>query len=204
MDKKLFKPRKKDLDYLIFGSAPNRGLKRLSLFFDAVKTRVGRPVRMNAYSNMAKMHPNEAAMEHDYAAEYEAVRKSGVSLFDPLPQDKFAEELGMAGLMILPTDYPEICSNSVLQSLACGTPIITTGNIGSAGEWVKHGKNGMLTEFQVHDYMIHTLEMVRNTVKVLTDEWFHRKMISNATKTSGLFTWEEIGGKWDKMFRRLI
>ncbi len=203
VDRDIFYPRKKDLNYLIYGSAPNRGLKRLSLIYDAVKAKTQKPLYFNAYSNMAKMHPNEAAMEHDYAQEYEKVKKGDINLFDPLPQSEFALELGRAGLMILPTDYPEICSNTILQSLASGTPVVTTGNLGSAGEWVIHKFNGYLTKFQVHDYMIHTLEIVRGVAEIISDPRLHRKMIKRCMRTRNIYSWQEIGKKWHKMFRKL-
>ena len=106
--------------------------------------------------------------------------------------------------MILPTSYPEICSNTILQSLASGTPIITTGNLGSADEWVVHEFNGWLTKFQVHDYMIHTLEMVRGATRILDNEKLHRKMIKRCLRTRHIYSWQEIGEKWDKMFRKVL
>lgn len=203
IDKSLFyRGGSKDNKFLIFGSAPNRGLKRLPLIFDAINARVKGPLKMKAYSNMAKMHPNEAAMEHDYALEYETINKSAIKLCDPVPQIMFARQLQIAGLMVLPTDYPEICSNTILQSLACGTPVITTGKLGSACEWVKHKKNGMLTKYQVHDYMVHTLEMVRNAVWVLENNDRHAEMCENAAKTK-ILSWEDVGEKWGRMFRKL-
>lgn len=202
VDKEVFYPREKDLSYMIFGSAPNRGLKRLELIYDAVKTRIKTPVKMKAFSNVKIMHPNEAEF-NDYAADYERIDKTGIEMCDPLPQHEYADEIGKAGLMILPTDYPEICSNNILQSLASGTPVITTGNLGSAGEWIKHKQSGMLTDFHVHDYMIHTVEMVRNTVEVLENERLHKKMIKKAQKTN-ILTWEQVGERWENMFRRLL
>jgi hypothetical protein len=44
VDKDIFYPREKDLNYLIYGSAPNRGLKRLSLIYDAVKSKSNKPL----------------------------------------------------------------------------------------------------------------------------------------------------------------
>jgi glycosyltransferase involved in cell wall biosynthesis len=121
-----------------------------------------------------------------------------------LPQHDFAEQLGKAGLMILPTDYPEICSNTILQSLASGTPIVTTGDLGSADEWVVHEYNGYLTNFHVHDYMIHTLEMVRGASKIIENRRLHEKMIRNATRTKYIYSWDEIGKKWHKMLCKLL
>jgi glycosyltransferase involved in cell wall biosynthesis len=92
----------------------------------------------------------------------------------------------------------------VLQALACGCPVITTGSLGSSGEWIRHGKNGMLTQWRPVDYMVYIIEMVRNAVEVLEDENRHWRMIKNASRTDGIYTWEEIGAKWDKALKRLF
>jgi len=194
----------KDLDYLIYASAPNRGLKRLPLLFEAIQSRTRQSVHMTAFSNLAAQHPNECREGNDdgFQEVYKTVEESAVTLRKPIPQHELAGELGKAGLMILPTDYPEICSNIVLQSLASGTPIITTGYLGSACEWIKHGKNGMLTTYHPVDYMVYQLEIVRNAVQVLNDEKLHRKMMRNAANTN-ILTWEEVATAWNKMLRRL-
>jgi glycosyltransferase involved in cell wall biosynthesis len=202
VDKELFYPREKDLDYLIYASAPNRGLKRLPLIFDSIATRVKRPIYMRAYSNLAKLHPNEVDERDDLAETYSAVKESGVTLCDPIPQSSLAEELGRAGLMILPSSYPEICSNIVLQSLASGVPIVTTGGLGSSEEWISR-RNGVLTAWQPHDYMAYTLNVVRESVRILEDPKLHRKLIRNAAKTK-IHSWDEIGAQWEKMLHRLM
>ena len=205
VDKDLFCPRDKVLGTLVYISAPNRGLKRLPLIFEALKHRSNQGLWFYAYSNMAKLHPGEVLNAEDdgFSLAYKEVKESEVDLKDPIPQKDLAVKLGEAGLMILPTDYPEICSNSILQSLASGTPVITTGNLGSAGEWIKHGKNGMLTEFHPVDYMIHSVEMVRNALEVLNNPAKHRKMMQAAANTKNILTWEQVGKKWDKMIRSL-
>ena len=200
VDRALFHPREKDLNYLVYASAPNRGLKRLPLIFEAIKSRTARPVYMRAFSNMATLHPNETGEE--FSLDYKSCEEAGIDRRDPIPQSELAKELGRAGLMILPTDYPEICSNIILQSLASGTPIVTTGGLGSAGEWIKNGKNGRLTKFQVHDYMIHTLEIVRAAVDVLNNKAKHLRIIRAAAETK-IYSWEAIGAKWEKMLKKL-
>jgi glycosyltransferase involved in cell wall biosynthesis len=206
VDRERFYPRRKDLDYLIYASAPNRGLKRLPLIFEAARHQTRPDMYMRAYSNLAVMHPNEVEGDDGrdgFELHYQAIRESEVELHDPLPQSEFAGEIGRAGLMVLPTGYPEICSNVILQSLACGTPVITTGRLGSAGEWLVHGKNAMLTQFQVADYMVYQMEMVRNAVAVLNDENKHRRMIENAAKTK-LLTWDEVAHKWERMLHKIL
>lgn len=202
IDKETFYPRTKNFDYMIYISNPNRGLERLPLIYEAIKTKLKRDIKLRAYSNSAILHPNE----HDdpgYNLKYKKCVEAGIELLDPIPQKQLAHELGTAGIMILPTQYPEICSNAVLQSLACGTPIITTGNLGSACEWIKHGKNGMLTKFYPHDYMIYQLEMVRNTIYIMQDNKLHKKMSHKAAKTKNINSWPQIVKKWDQMLRWL-
>lgn len=201
VDKEIFYPRTKDRNSLIYASAPNRGLGRLPLIFDAISSRVSKPVRMTAYSNLEKLHPNEVS--GDLSETYSKVRESKVELLDPVPQPELATALGSAGLMILPTDYPEICSNIVLQSLASGTPIVTTGNLGSSGEWVKHRKNGMLTQWYPQDYMAYTINIVRDAVEILENDRLHSRMIEQAGKTK-IHTWEEIGAQWETMLMKLM
>lgn len=219
VDKSRFYPREKDLNYLIFASAPNRGIDRVGLFFEALHERVSRNLYCKAFSDMKTLHPQDTVKEREtkwddtfeqyggwqdlYKAQYKRIEDSGVQRFPPQPQYVFAEQVGRAGLMIIPSGYPEQCSNSVLQALASGTPVITTG-IGGNVEWVKHEWNGMVTKFHLEDYMAYHREFYNYCKRVLQNERFHRKLIANAPKTKNLFTWEEIGQKWAKMLNRLL
>lgn len=214
VDRDLFHPREKDLGYLIFISAPNRGLDKLGPVFATIRERLQPiPVRMRAYSNMAVLHPADLQVSKDYlphddggehfGQKYKAADGCGVEVFDPLPQPLLAEELGRAGLMIMPTGYPEICSNAVLQALSCGVPIVTTGNLGATPEWVNDGWNGILTTTHIEDYVVCLVEIARGAVKILENEKLHQKMIKNAENTKGLYTWEQIGTLWARMLAAL-
>ena len=201
VDKELFKPGEKDPSYLIYASAPNRGLWRLPLIFDAIRTHVP-GTHMRAYSDMKTLHPAEAKeTEANYELDYHSCEEAGIERLDPIPQHELAVEIGRAGLMILPTNYPEICSNSILQSLACGTPVITAGSIGSAPEWLKHKKNSMLTTYQARDYMVFQRQIIQNTVTVLRDKRMHLKMMRAAVNTK-ILSWADVIEKWDAMVRR--
>lgn len=201
VDKGLFKPGLKNLDYMIYISAPNRGLKRLPLIVESVQEYFP-SARMKAFSNLGKLHPNEIGETDEFEGTYKTIQESNIELCDPVPQTQLAGELGKAGMMVLPTNYPEICSNSILQSLACGTPVITTGNIGSAGEWVRSGWNGLMTRFHPCDYMVFQMEMTRNCVSLFKDRRKHEKLIRNAARTK-IYSWEDISWKWHKMLKSL-
>ena len=157
-----------------------------------------------AFSNLKAQHPNEVRGDDDgFGEDYKSCEEAGITLRDPVPQPELAQYLGGAELMIFPTDYPEICSNIVLQALASGTPVITTGNMGATSEWVKDGKNGLTTRFHPHDYMIYTLEIVRAAVRALEDRSLLKRLSEGAAKTK-IYTWEEIGHQWEKMLNRCI
>jgi len=205
VDKSIFYPRDKDLSYILYASAPNRGLRKLPFLFDCMQARQDRPLKMVAYSNMEVLHPNEKVTSKDAWRElyeaYNEVSESQVILKDPIPQVELAEEMGRAGLLVMPTEYPEICCNVILQALASGTPVVTTGKIGSQGEWVTK-KNGRLTEWLPHDYMIYVLDFVRKSCEILENEKLHRKLIQGAANTR-VYSWDEIGAQWWKMLTKL-
>lgn len=203
VDKTIFYPRQKDLGYLLYASAPNRGLKRLPFIFDCIRSRAKKPVRCRAYSNMNALHPGEVRDEGQdgFALTYKELQESAVDHQDPVPQDVLANEMGKAGLLLMPTDYPEICSNIVLQALVSGTPVITTGGLGATPEWVKHRRNGMLTDWKTEDYMVYQVDFIRKALEVLDNEGRHRQMIWRARR-SKVLSWDEVGSRWERLIRR--
>ena len=116
VDKSIFKPRTESSlgGPLVFASAPNRGLKRLPLIFEAVKTRLsGCEVRMVALSNMGKLHPGEVEdVDSDgYELSYKGAEEAGIQVINPVPQPELARYLSGAAATVIPTGFPEICSN---------------------------------------------------------------------------------------------
>ena len=200
VDKEIFYPRDKDFNKIIFISAPNRGLHRLPMIFEVLRKRVSEKIELYAFSNMSKLHPENT--EEGYEGVYQACVDSGIKLSDPIPQPMLAKHLGESSLMILPSAYPEICSNSILQTLISGVPILTN-DVGSAGEWIKSGWNGFLTEFKPHDYWVFELELLLFAKTLFQNRRHHKKMIRNATKTPKIYTWEQIGEQWFQMLKQL-
>jgi len=199
---KEFYPREKDLNKIIYFCHPNRGLKRLNLIIDCINNRLGREIRLDAYSG-GGMYPRESEMPaYGETWELDYQQTGNLYLHEPIPKHELVEEVGKAGLFIMPTNFPEICSNSVLQALKSGTPVVSTGGIGATPEWVKHKKNGMLTTYTPNDYMVHSVEIIRHSLYILENEKRHRKMIQNAAKTK-IHSWSEIGEKWERMLKRL-
>jgi glycosyltransferase involved in cell wall biosynthesis len=211
VDRDLYHPREKEPEYIIYVSNPNRGLHRLGSIAESVNGKLGHRLKWVAFSNHKILHPTEGdapatdgSMDNfGSAADLLGLTEQGVEVKHPVPQAQLAEKLGSAGLMVLPTAYPEICSNAVLQALASGVPIVT-GNYGSSPEWIRSGWNGHLTKTHLHDYMVYLVEIARATWQIISDRRGHQRMIRNAARTPGIYTWRQIGEQWDKALRRLF
>jgi len=195
-----FYPREKDRGLWLYCSAPNRGLARLPFLYDCLRARLG-VGDMVAFSNLASLHPGEMGAADEYAATYAAVDGSGVQLRDPVPQDMLTDWLGRAGLLLMPSDYPEICSNTILQALASGTPVAATGGLGSAGEWVRHRKNGVLTRWLPHDYMAYTDNLIREVERILEPR--RHAAACRAAAATKILSWSEVGARWERQLSRL-
>ena len=191
-----FFPREKDLKKIVYFFHPNRGLKRLDFIAACIKARVP-GVQVEAYSS-GLMYPTDNEVLGDHVDMDLPHTTGNVALNQPVVSADLADIIGRAGLTILPTGYPEICSNSVLQSLKSGTPLVTTGGLGATPEWVKHNHNGLLTTFLPNDYMVYTVEIVRMVTSLLSDKKRHLKLINNSSKTP-VWSWEKVGRAWLKL-----
>jgi glycosyltransferase involved in cell wall biosynthesis len=202
VDKTLFFPREKDLNSIVFFSHPNRGLQRLPLIFAGVRGKTGRPLTLDAFSSCYKNEPGGQEYIDLFNENMTCVKPEGLVRHEFVPHHELAEKVGRAGLMVMPTDLPETCSNSVLQALASGTPVVSTGYIGSVKEFVNE-KNGYLTENIPANFgSIYSVEIARAMISILIDEKKHRKMIKAAARTK-ILTWEEVGASWNKALLRL-
>lgn len=207
VDKTLFYPREKDLNSIVYFSHPNRGLHRLPLIFAGVQGIVGRPLALDAFSSCYKNEPGGQeyidSFDENMKTVYSESEAKGIQRHGFVPQHELAEKVGRAGLMVMPTDLPETCSNSVLQSLASGVPVVSTGYIGSVKEFVNE-RNGYLTENIPSNFgSIYSMEVALAMIDILSDEKKHRAMIEFAAKTKVL-TWEEVGQKWNDMLLLLF
>lgn len=176
----------------IFASNPNRGLDRLPLIFETLRMQFP-DAHLIAFSDRETLHPGETG---DYADTYKRCQKAGIDLRPPLPPGGLSHWMRVAGAMVMPTDYPEICSNTVLQALACGCPVITTGRLGATAEWIQNGKNGLLTEYQKHDYQIFDLETTRLMAQVAAGGKPWQDLCRGAAKTP-VWSWDNVAREWE-------
>lgn len=193
------------LKRIVYISSPNRGLHRLPAIAEVVNEKLGKPLEWIAYSNQKILHPMEGDCNNEGANDNWGsldVEGAPITLKDPVTRQEIADVLRSSGMMVVPTGYPEICSNATLQALACGVPVVTAG-IGSAGEWIKSGWNGYLTKTVLSDYMVYLVEMARAVYKIVSNPFLQTKMCNNAAATK-IYSWQEIGAQWEKMLKKIL
>lgn len=195
VDKRVFFPGgTKDPNLLLYASNPNRGLKRIPMYGEALR-HFHPKSRIVAFSSHEALHPGETG---DHSEAYALCREHGIDLRDPLPQEELAEWIRKATAVLLPSEFPEICSNLVLQSLACGTPIVATGALGATPEWVRHGWNGLETKWRPWDYQAFDLDFLRKC-KTLLERPLLQRWLGYGARRTRILDWSEVGAKWERI-----
>lgn len=121
-------------------------------------------------------------------------------VYYPVSQSVLAQIMRKAWALLLPNNYPEICSNLLLQARACGLPIVS-GNLGANPEFLDKG--GLVTSnWQPHDIHSWIVEFARKTVSLQKDPVLHKKLSLEASEN--VPTWERIGRDWDLALQTLF
>ena len=115
------------------------------LFVARVMKEKGIDQYLEAAEYITKKYPQTrfhicGACEAEYSGNLDDLQKKGVVTYHGLVKD-MAKMYEMASCTIHPTYYPEGLSNVLLESSACGRPIITTDRAGCR-EVVEDGING--------------------------------------------------------------
>ena len=106
------------------------------------------------------------------------------------------EVLNISDLFMLPSSK-ESFGLSALEAMACRVPIIASKS-GGIPEVVSHGESGLLNS--VGD----TYQMIKNTLKLLSNETLLKSFKSNAYKQAMKFDIELILPKYEKLYKKCI
>ena len=179
----------RDKNLYIMASAPVKGMYPVAFAFYNLKG-------FNPHFEL-KMYCNQSL--HDFKndalqqQQLDHLKDAGVTICDPIPQKELAKEMQKAWAVLMPNHYPEICSNILLQSLSCGTPVVAS-NIGSVPEYIIHGENGLLTSTYPHDMYWWWKDFTVQCIAMQNDE-VHKKLINK----SNIPSWSDIGEQWHKL-----
>jgi glycosyltransferase involved in cell wall biosynthesis len=177
-------------DLFVCASAPIKGLQPIEFTFYNMQ-RNNPNVELRIYSSQ-KLHDFEDTNKKIF----DNFRNRGIKVCDPIPQKELAKVFQQARGLLMPNSYPEICSNLILQAQACGCPVITTP-IGSAPEFIKHRKTGLLTETYPHDMFLWWKEYAELSVELMKNNLLFDTISSEASKQ--IPTWDDIGETWNNL-----
>jgi glycosyltransferase involved in cell wall biosynthesis len=152
---------------------------------------------LTIYSSQSLHDKADNSAQKEWLREMET---EGATVQQPIPQHILADKMRECWGVLMPNSYPEICSNLMLQARACGTPVITS-SIGSAPEFIEHGKTGLLTSYHPHDLFSWIKEYVELTVQLCKDEKQHKQISEQAPE--GTLSWDTIGEKWHELLKEL-
>jgi glycosyltransferase involved in cell wall biosynthesis len=97
--------------------------------------------------------------------------------------------LGGARALLFPIDWPEPFGLVMIESLACGTPVIAF-DCGSVPEVLEHGKTGFIVRSMPEAY--EALQNVEKISRAVCREEFERRYISERMAASYLRTFEDL------------
>ncbi|HXG85702.1 MAG TPA: glycosyltransferase family 4 protein [Pyrinomonadaceae bacterium] len=85
---------------------------------------------------------------------------------------------------------------SIIESYACGIPIVTT-NAGGIPYILEHGETGLTVGINDHE------AMAREATRLLEDEKLAARLTENARRYVGKFTWEAVRLEWLDVYEKL-
>ncbi|WP_214792368.1 MULTISPECIES: glycosyltransferase family 4 protein [unclassified Exiguobacterium] len=167
------------------------------LFISRVMKEKGIEQYLDAAAYIKKKYPNTkfhivGFCEEEYGGKLEEMHRKGIIRYHGKQHDvrKFHE---ISHCTVHPTYYPEGMSNVLLESAACGRPIITTNRSGCK-EIVNNNSNGYLIEEKNSQDLIYKIENFLNLThedkkkmgfnsRNIVEKEFNRKIIVNAYLT---------------------
>ena len=150
---------------------PNDGVTRFA-FVSRIMKEKGIDQFLDAAIEIRKRHSNVefhifGFCEQGYKGKLDALSKDGTIVFHGLASE-MDKVYGMASCTIHPTYYPEGMSNVLLESCACGRPIITTDRAGCR-EIVDNGVNGFVVRQK------DSVDLIEKIERFLSLSWEQRR-----------------------------
>lgn len=112
-----------------------------------------------------------------------------------LNPDEVAALYQQADVMLNPTTVDNM-PNSVLESLACGVPVVTT-NVGGVPYIVENEKNALMVNAGDAE------AMAKQVSRLLKDPALTRDLVSAGLEEVAQFKWSVVKNKWLSLYRRL-
>jgi glycosyltransferase involved in cell wall biosynthesis len=119
--------------------------------------------------------------------------KSDYLFLGSLPRDSLIKLIRKSELVVVPS-YNENCPYAVLESMACGTPVVAS-NVGGIPEIITNGDDGLLVEPGNPDMLAKTI------VRLLSDTSLKKILGQRAkSKIANKFSWQANISKYLKCY----
>ncbi|MEJ7699129.1 MAG: glycosyltransferase family 4 protein [Pyrinomonadaceae bacterium] len=86
--------------------------------------------------------------------------------------------------------------NSIIEAFSCGLPVVST-NAGGIPYIVENEKTGLLVELNDHE------ALAQAAIRILESNELAQKIIAEARRECVKYTWENVRGKWLKIYQDL-
>ena len=193
---------------LAYTSVPWRGLDILLKIFPKIKKSVPQ-AELNIYCGLDL----GVVQERDRKRAEKILEKTsfpGINIMGTKKHSDLAQELKKCALMAYPSKacrevgfWGETSGVSVLESLAAGTPVITS-NRGALSEAISSGKNGIIVGGDP-DSDEYQKKFIGETVSLLKDPVRLQKMSANASETCRkYYSYKVIAQEWEKEFEDML
>ena len=104
---------------------------------------------------------------------------------------------GRGDVFVSPT-YSEGFSNTILEAMACGLPVVSTDTVGVV-DCVRHGENGLLVPLRDPE------GLAKAVVRMLSDAPLRTRLAARAmTEVHDKWSWGPVGGLIEASYRRAI
>ncbi len=181
----------------IVASAPIKGYAPIPMTYENLKKQ-DPDLDFRIYSSQTLHGKDNSPGQQQYL---NFMGTNGAHMYAPVNPRVLAAIMKKAWALLMPNNYPEICSNLLIQARACGLPVVTS-NIGANPEFIEHEKTGLLTtKWHPHDMHAWSVEFTREVSKLQQNKELHKQISEQTSKD--VPTWEEIGGKWNECIQQL-
>jgi L-malate glycosyltransferase len=134
----------------------------------------------------------ERAQLHRLANE---LKLENIEFIGAVPPEKMPEIYDAADIYL---NSPNIDNmpNSIIEAFACGLPVVST-NAGGIPYIVEHERTGLLVEINDHE------ALAAASLRVLESEALADRLIAEARRECGKYSWESVRRQWLEIYHRL-
>jgi len=113
-----------------------------------------------------------------------------------VPHDKVLEHYQKANVFVLPS-LNEGMSNTMLEALACGLPIVAT-DTGGTKELVRDGKNGLIVKMKDSHDLVEKIE------KIMLDRELEKRMGVASRLMAEELSWGKVAGQYVDLYEKTV